>query len=59
MLIHKRIKDISNDEDYSISQINFFTVWIRRYEIFLIIGREASITLVLYLILIIDNMDTD
>ena len=46
MLIHKIIREISNDQDYSISQLSFVSkdsaVWMKRYEIFLIAGKEAS-----------------
>ena len=46
MMIHKKFREISNDQDYSNSQKNLISkdsaVWMNRYEIFLIAGKGAS-----------------
>ena len=45
-MIHKILKEISNNRDYSNSQTSFVSkssaVWIKRYEMFMISGRGAS-----------------
>ena len=42
----QKLKEISNNQDYSISQICFVSkssaFWMKRYEIFLIAGKGAS-----------------
>ena len=45
-MIHKKLKEISNNQDYSISRLSFVSkssaVWMKRYEMFMISGRGAS-----------------
>ena len=46
MMIHKKLKEISNNQDSSISQLSFVSkssaVWMKSYEMFMISGMGAS-----------------